>query len=371
MLIVLLLNIVLRLRRSYGADPRPKLFAGGVNFKPNFPFGRRLTMTRGSFIGPVLLALLVLLALVGFGFAQTREVSLRQLEEAVRVTPKDPRLHYLLGLKYESQGKDREAGRAYQKAVRLNPRYTPALLRLGALKSRQGDQEGAVQALTKARRLDPQNQEARDLLGAVYARQGVALLRQGKPADAARVLKKAAAHNPKDDAALNNLGVALAAQGDLGQASQAFQLAIRANPANDNAHFNLGFTHLRTGNKTGALNQYAALTALESGFGGELFALLSYPKGYPMDTPYSPPQWGQSTPYKALPAAKLPPPPNLAGELQNNPDLQIPSYRTELPRGQKKAGDLEQDSGLQTPAYKSPLPKGRLSGPAAPMQGKE
>lgn len=327
-------------------------------------------MIRDTLIWLVFLVLALLVSVISPGWAQPREVSLRQLQDAVRTTPNDPRLHYLLGLKYQSQGKERQAREAYQRAVTLNPSYSEALLRLGALKSRQGDQAGAVQALTKALQLDPKNQEARSLLGAVYGRQGLMLLEQGKSAEAIQILKKAATHNPKDDAALNNLGVALAAQGDLNQAAQAFQLAIQANPANDNAHFNLGFTYLRTGDKAGALNQYAALTSLKSGYGGELFALMSYPKGYPVDTPYSPPQWGQSAPYKALPAAELPPPPNLDGVLRDNPDLQIPSYGSALPRGEEKASDLGRAPGLQTPAYKSSLPGGQLPGAAGPMQGK-
>jgi cytochrome c-type biogenesis protein CcmH/NrfG len=294
----------------------------------------------------ILTVLVLMVSVISTGWAQTREVSLRQLQEAVKNNPKDPRRHYLLGLKYQQEGKERQAREAYQRAVSLSPQYSEAWLRLGALQSLQGDQEGAVKALTQALRLDPKNQAAKTLLGTVYGRQGVSLLEQGQNANAARVLKMAAANNPKDDAALNNLGVALAAHGDLNQAAQAFHLAVRANPANDNAHFNLGFTYLRTGNKTGALNQYAALTELGSGYGGELFALMSFPKGYPVDTPYAPPQWGQTIPYKALPAAELPSPPTIADALRDSPDLQLPSYGSALPGGQ-------------------------LPGSAAPLKGKE
>lgn len=372
MLIAILLNIIMRLKRYYeDADNSLQFFDDVKNVKLNSDFSRGVTMTRGTWIWVAILVLALLVSVISLGWAQTQEVSLRHLQDAVRTTPNDPRLHYLLGLKYQSLGKERQAQEAYQRAISLNPKYTAALLRLGALKSAQGDQGGAIKVLTRAIQLDPKNQQAKTLLGTVYGRQGLALLKQGKNADAIRVLKKATANNPKDDAALNNLGVALAAQGDLNLAAQAFQMAIRDNPANDNAHFNLGFTYLRSGNKNGALNQYASLTELGSGYGGELFALMSYPKGYPVDTPYSPPQWGQSTPYKALPATELPPPPDLAGVLQDNPDLQIPAYGSALPKGHEKASDLGQDSGLQTPAYKSAMPGGQLSGPAAPMQGKE
>jgi len=156
--------------------------------------------------------------------------------------------------------------------------------------------------------------------------------------------------------------VALAAKGDLDLAAQVFQRAVRANPANNGTHFNLGYTYLRAGDKTRALNQYAALAALGSVDGGELFALMSYPKGYPVDTPYSPPQWGQTTPYKALPAAKLPSSPDIADALRQSPDLQITSYESSLPREQEKFSEQQISPGLQTPAYKSPLPGGQLSG---------
>jgi len=145
-------------------------------------------------------------------------------------------------------------------------------------------------------------------------------------------------------------------------AAQAFQQAVRANPANDNAHFNLGYTYLSTGFKQGALDQYAALTTLGSGYGGELFALISYPKGYPVDTPYSTPQWGQTKPYKPLPAAELPPPPNLADALRGSPDLQIPAYESSVPAGREPASELGRGPGLQTPSYQSEMPAGRLPG---------
>lgn len=297
-------------------------------------------MNKGILISAVLLVLVLLGTASSPGWAQ-REVSLRQLQEAVQKNPNDPSLHYLLGVKFQNEGKDSKALAAYQKAISLNPRYAEALLGLGTLKAAQGDVDGAIKALKKAVQLDPKNKEARAWLSAVYGRQGLALLEQGKAAEAAKVLQLAAANNPKDTAALNNLGVALAELGDLDLAAQAFQKAIKADPANDGAHFNLGCTYLQAGDKTGALNQYAALTTLGSGYGGELFGLMSFPKGYPVDTPYSPPQWGQTRPYKALPVAELPSSPKIADALRNTPDLQIPSYGSSLPGGELPGSQLK------------------------------
>ena len=297
-------------------------------------------MTRGALISAVVLVLALLASISSPGWAQ-KEVNLRQLQEAVRNKPNDPSLHYLLGVKYQNEGQDSKALAAYQKAVNLNPRYIEALLALGALQSAQGDQDGAIKALKKAVQLDPKNKEARIWLSVVYGRQGLTLLEQGKAADAAKILQLAAANNPMDTVAFNNLGVALATLGDLDLATQAFQKAIKADPANDGAHYNLGCAYLQMGDKTRALNQYAALTTLGSGYGGDLFALMSYPKGYPVDTPYSPPQWGQTTPYKALSTTELPSSPKIADALRSTPDLQIPSYGSSLPGGELPGSQLK------------------------------
>jgi Flp pilus assembly protein TadD len=297
-------------------------------------------MTRGALISAVLLVLALLGTASSPGWAQ-KEVSLRQLQEAVQKNPNDPNLHYLLGVKYQNEGKDSKALAAYEKAISLNPRYSEALLGLGTLKAAQGDLDGAIKVLKKAVQFDPKNREARTWLSAVYGRQGLALLEQGKAAEAAKVLQLAAANNPKDTKALNNLGVALAELGDLDLAAQAFQKAIKADPANDGAHYNLGCAYLQMGDKTRALNQYAALTTLGSGYGGDLFALMSYPKGYPVDTPYSPPQWGQTRPYKALSTTELPSSPKIADALRNTPDLQIPSYGSSLPGGELPGSQLK------------------------------
>jgi Flp pilus assembly protein TadD len=297
-------------------------------------------MNRGALMAAVLLVLALLGAAISPGWAQ-REASLRQLQGALQKNPNAPSLHYLLGVKYQNEGQDSKALAAYQKAVSLNPRYAEALLGLGTVKAAQGDLDGAIKALKKAVQSDPKNKEARTWLSVVYGRQGLALLQQGHAAEAAKVLQLATANNPNDTVAFNNLGVAFAKLGDLDLAARAFQKAIKADPANDGAHFNLGCTYLQSGDKTQALNQYAALTTLGSGYGGELFALMSYPKGYPVDTPYSPPQWGQSTPYKPLPATELPSSPKIADVLRKTPDMQIPAYESSMPGGELPGSQLK------------------------------
>ena len=73
-------------------------------------------MNKGILISAVLLVLVLLDTASSPGWAQ-REVSLRQLQEAVQKNPNDPSLHYLLGVKFQNEGKDSKALAAYQRTL--------------------------------------------------------------------------------------------------------------------------------------------------------------------------------------------------------------------------------------------------------------
>ncbi len=265
--------------------------------------------------------------------AQKKAMSLRDLKELAQRQPQNPQVHYMLGLKYEIAGQPQKAIQAYQRALSLKADYPEVLYRLGELKAMQGDQDGAVKALTRALKLKPDYREAKEALGAVYGQQGAALLDKGSWAAAARVLEKAVAHNSRDDAAYTNLGVAYASQGQWDRAIAAFQSAIALNPGNTNAHFNLGAAYLQIGDKDGVLNQYAVLGNLDPAMAGELFAMLSFPKGR-TNTPYETPQYGQTTMRPALPSSVAPSPASLEDALRQAPDLQGGAFESQLPAGQ-------------------------------------
>jgi tetratricopeptide (TPR) repeat protein len=267
------------------------------------------------------------------GFTRKKEMSLRDLQQLAQREPKNSQVQYMLGLKYEIDGFPQKATQAYQQAVSLKADYPEALYRLGEVKGLQGDQEGAIKALTKAIKLKPDYKEAKVTLGTIYGQQGAAFLGQGDWANAAQVLQEAVANNPDDDAAYNNLGVAYAGQGDWDKATQSFQAAIAVNPINDSAHFNLGYTYLRQGNKSGALDQYSNLSSLGSGNAGDLFGLMSFPKGWPVDTPYETPQFGETSMKPSLPSSVAPSQATLADALRDAPDMQVPIMDSALPPG--------------------------------------
>jgi Flp pilus assembly protein TadD len=280
----------------------------------------------------VLAACLMVWGSVGPAPAQKREMSLKDLQQAAQQEPKNPQVHYMLGLKYEIDGAPEKAMKSYQQALGLKSDYPEALFRMGELKGAQGDQEGAIKALAKAVKLKPDYKEAKSTLATLYGQQGAALLEEGRFEDAVRALQESVTLNPQDDSAYNNLGTAYAAQGDLDKATEAFQAAIEANPGNVNAHYNLGATYLQTGNKDGVLGQYAVLGNLDPAVAGQLFQELSFPKGqstYAKETP----QFG-STMRVSPPSPLAISPPPLPEPLRDAPTMQGPAHDSKMPAGQ-------------------------------------
>src|SRR3990172_8734495 len=76
--------------------------------------------------------------------AQKREMTLRDLQQAAQQEPKNPQVHYMLGLKYEIDSAPEKAMKSYQQALGLKSDYPEALYRVGELKGAQGDREGAL-----------------------------------------------------------------------------------------------------------------------------------------------------------------------------------------------------------------------------------
>lgn len=256
--------------------------------------------------------------------------TLRELQQAVAAEPKNPQARYMLGLKYEIEGRPQQALKEYQEALKLKPDYPEVLLRLGEVKFLAGDISAGIQAVEKALRLRPQDPQAREALAFMYGRQGLTQLEQGRTAEAMAAFQAALRYNPQDDAALNNLGVALSQSGRLAEARQAFEAAAQANPNNPQAQFNLGVVYLLEGNKEGALQQYAILGLTRPQEAAELFALISFPDRSGMDPSYR--KFRSVTPDRYPESFRRPPTPDYPSPLQSAPGLDTTGrYPSSLP----------------------------------------
>jgi tetratricopeptide (TPR) repeat protein len=68
---------------------------------------------------------------------------------------------YNLGIVSETEGRVRQAIRAYEKAVNRNPGFPPGLFRLGLLYEKVGETRRAIEVYARAMRIDPQMRDPR------------------------------------------------------------------------------------------------------------------------------------------------------------------------------------------------------------------
>ncbi len=245
--------------------------------------------------------------------------TLRELQQAVAAEPKNPQARYMLGLKYEIEGRPQLALKEYAEALKLKPDYPEVLLRSGEVKFMQGDAAAGIREVERALRLNPRAPQAREALAFMHGRQGLTHIEQGRPQEALASLETALKYNPRDDGLLNNLGVVLSQLGRPAEAREAFEAAARANPNNPQAQFNLGVAYLLEGNKEGALQQYAILGLTRPQEAAELFALISFPDRSGMDPSYG--KFRSVAPGRYPESFRTPPTPDYPSPLQSAPGL--------------------------------------------------
>lgn len=261
--------------------------------------------------------------------------TLRELQQAVAADPKNPQARYMLGLKYEIEGRPQLAQKEYTEALKLKPDYPEVLLRSGEVKFMQGDAAAGIREVEKALKLNPQNPQAREALAFMHGRQGLTHLEQGRLQEAQASLRTALQYNPNDDGTLNNLGVVLSQMGRLAEAREAFAAAAQANPNNPQAQFNLGVAYLLEGNKEGALQQYTILGLTRPQEAAELFALISFPDRSGMDPSYG--KFRSVAPDRFPESFRTPPTPDYPSPLQSAPGLDTRGrYPSSLPGSQMR-----------------------------------
>lgn len=229
---------------------------------------------------PIVIALAVCLSLAllaGPALPQDRAPTLRQLKQAVKNNPQDPQAYYQLGLKYEAQGRSKEATKAFKQALKLKTDFPEAIYELGRLQGEAGNPEKAIKDLKQAIKLKPDYSAARTGLGGEYNQQGLDFIKKGEWGNAASAFKESLQANPGPEvegAARNNLGVALASEGNYGEAREEFRKVLEADPGNTKAHYNFGVSSLAVGNNVDAFREYLILKELDLAAAGELSYLI-------------------------------------------------------------------------------------------------
>jgi type IV pilus assembly protein PilF len=201
---------------------------------------------------------------VGSAYIQAGQytAALRELLEAEKLMPGDPRVHYMLGLAYEQKGLPEEAFTQFKRAVALKPDYSEAWNWLGTVYFSRGLTDEAIECYRKALSNTLYDTPSlalynmgeaymkKGLFRAAYAsyqealsrepttrmrpriemNMGVARISLGEPQESLKHLNKVVDEFPNFAEARYWLGTAYQKLGDKKNAAREFQTVIRMDP---------------------------------------------------------------------------------------------------------------------------------------------
>ena len=148
--------------------------------------------------------------------AKAYATSVPLLRKALVESPKDARLHYMLGTVLRERRLYGKAMLSFEKAIALAPKF-----------------------------------------GAAYSGQAMTMNMQGHHDAALALHQKAVTLSPRDPRLLNNLGFGFSLLSRHEEAVKAYQDALALNPNQRNTYVNLGFSHAFLGNEIAAKSAFS------------------------------------------------------------------------------------------------------------------
>ncbi|HOJ51799.1 MAG TPA: tetratricopeptide repeat protein [Syntrophales bacterium] len=186
--------------------------------------------------------------------------ALKELLNAQKLSPDDPRVSYYLALAYQGKGYPEKAIEECKGAIEKKPDYSEAYNLLGTLYLNVGDFQRAISAFRKA--LDNVTYETPAV--ALY-NLGQAYHRLKEYDQALTYLQEAAAKDfrgemlPVIEYAMGEVNYE---RGDLKRAAQHFHQAVELAPLFADAYYRLGEAYLKQGDKARALEVWKKLLTL-------------------------------------------------------------------------------------------------------------
>lgn len=193
--------------------------------------------------------------------------ALKELLEAEKYTPSDPRIHFYLGIAYQGRGLSDNAIAAFQRAIALKPDYSEAHNFLGILYSNAGQWDLAIAAFSKA--LD---NIVYDTPAAALYNMGWAYHQKGDYATAMNKYREALRREPNTVLApiiFKEMGVTSLAMGQVDDAAQHLRKALALVPDYAEAQYWLAecFVKLKDWDEAGKQFQALVEKGPESEFG--------------------------------------------------------------------------------------------------------
>jgi putative PEP-CTERM system TPR-repeat lipoprotein len=146
--------------------------------------------------------------------------ALAAYQDALKIKPDSVQAQFALGALFDATGKKKEAAARYRAILDHTDNFVPALNNLAYLcADGYGKKEEALRLAISAFKLQPGDAGVMDTVG-------YALLKNGRAADAVKVMERAAALLPADPTVRYHLGLAYHQAGDKVKSEQALQKAI-------------------------------------------------------------------------------------------------------------------------------------------------
>ena len=150
---------------------------------------------------------------------------------------------------------------AFTAATEVKPDYTEAYYSLGTVRQQQGDLSGAIAAFRAALKYTPNAPEVHNTLGAALRQKGETAAAQVEFQEARRLNKLKA--DMQAAVFSTNTGIALLKEGKLAEAIERLESAISSDPTNAQAHYHLALALIQKGDRTRAAAAYERAKQLD------------------------------------------------------------------------------------------------------------
>lgn len=187
---------------------------------------------------------------------------LDEYKKYVAERPNDALAHAQLGQAYNGFGMFAEAEAEYLRALELDPKNADFNNRLAIDYDEWGRTEKAIEFFQKAIELKPQH--------VLYFSLGTAYEKLGKLEEAAKAYQVSIKIKPTFTYALYSLALIDSKQDHPQEAIELLRKVVQIEPRNVFAQHALGVLYVRTGEKTGAMQQYYILQTLNPNLAADL-----------------------------------------------------------------------------------------------------
>ena len=191
---------------------------------------------------------------------------LDEYKKYVAEHPRDPLAHEQMGQAYNGFGMFAGAEAEYLRALELDPKNADFNNRLAINYDEWGKTAKSVEYYQKAIELKPNH--------VLYFSLGSAYEKLGKFDDAAKAYQESIRIKPTFTYALYNLAVLDSKQDRPQEAIELLRKVVELEPKNIFAQHALGMLYVRTGEKTGAMQQYYILQTLNPKLAEDLLRLI-------------------------------------------------------------------------------------------------